>query len=117
MWQWASALAIVSSGHLWFRTPDVPTALTMYSHLGVGWTTLFQAEKWEALMARFGMDTTLFVGTLLLVPVAELIEYRKRHRKDWQAPMWLNWMGDWALIVATLWLGKFTREAFVYFQF
>ncbi len=117
VWQWSTALIIVSSGHLWFRVPDVPTAVTMYSNIGVGWSTLFEATKWDGLLARFGMDTTLFVGTLLLIPMAELIEFRMRHLKDRKAPTWLNWVGDWVMIVGMLWLGKFTREAFVYFQF
>ncbi len=117
LWQWASALFIVSSGHVWFRTPDVATALTLYGNLGVGWATLLQPGRWEAIFAHYGMDATLFVGTLLLVPVAELAEYRQRHLEAWTAPTWLTWLGDWVLLVGILWLGRFTNEAFVYFQF
>jgi D-alanyl-lipoteichoic acid acyltransferase DltB (MBOAT superfamily) len=117
LWQWASAITIVTSGHVWFRAPDVPSALTMYANLGVGWGTLMEPGRWDAIFARYGMDASLFVATLLLIPIAELIEFRQRHLDAWKAPQWLTWVGDWLLIVGILWLGKFTKEAFVYFQF
>ncbi len=115
-WQWASTLAIVCAGHIWFRAPDVHTALLLYSRAGSGWAEL-DAARFEAILARFGMDPTLFVFTLLLIPATELIEYRFRHLEAWRAPMLLTWLGDWTLLGATLLLGRYTREAFVYFQF
>ena len=117
LWQWSSTVVLVSIGLLVFRAPDVPTALMMMGNLGDGWGTAFQPATWDALMISFGMDTTMFLCTLLLIPIAELIEFRKRNPELWEPPTWVNWVGDWVLIVATLWLGKFSAEAFVYFQF
>jgi len=117
VWQVVTAVGITYASFIWFRAPDVATATHMYGRVATGWGWLAQPEWWDAWFARLGMDAGLLGLTLCFVPLSELVEYRMRHLDAWEAPWWLRWLGDWSLLVGTLLLGKFTREAFVYFQF
>jgi len=107
-WRWLHLLLasyVFYASFVFFRSPDLSTALHMYGQVATGRGLAFVG------------DAGLLVFALLLIPATELIEFRQRHLDRWQAPTALRWAGDWALLVATLLFGVFTREAFVYFQF
>jgi D-alanyl-lipoteichoic acid acyltransferase DltB (MBOAT superfamily) len=117
VWQTVSAVALVYSTFIFFRAPDLAVASTMYGAVGSGWELLLDTAWLEGWQARLGWDLGLIVVALAMVPCTELLEHRFRHRDPTTVPRSVQWMEDWLLIVGTLLLGTFTREAFVYFQF
>jgi len=117
VYQVVTAVGINYTAFVFFRAPDMPTALHMYAQAFSGWGLLLDPGWWNEWLVRLGWSAGLFVFAMCLVPATELIEFRQRHLDRWKAPTALRWAGDWALIVGALLFGVFTREAFVYFQF
>ena len=116
-WQTATTVGFIYFSFIFFRAPDLPTALYMYGRLPMDWGLLASDEWWAGWSARLGWDAVMLGFAMALIPVTELIEFRYRHLDRWKAPPLLRWAGDWALVVSILLFGVFTREAFLYFQF
>lgn len=100
-----------------FRADDIQHAAAMYARLPVGWGELFDAGG-QAFLHQVGVSGALLVYTVALIPVTEVLEYVQRHKHTFApAPLWLRWAGDYALLGAVLFLGRFGLDQFVYFQF
>ena len=104
--------------HIFFRAPDIETALYMVSNLTTGWETLGQPSTLRIFLRRLQVDAPAFCLAFALIPITEALEYVQRNRDSWEAPpVWAQWSFDYALIFGIILLGYFTTERFVYFQF
>jgi len=113
-----SAVCITYASFIWFRADTFAHAVECYGRVPEQWSVLVRPGElyWE--LFELGLDFWMLGLLLILIPICELVEYGFRHAKELRTPpAWLRWLGDYALIFGVLILGKFSREAFVYFQF
>jgi D-alanyl-lipoteichoic acid acyltransferase DltB (MBOAT superfamily) len=117
-WQVVSAVGITYCSFIFFRADTMAHAMACYARVPHGWAGAFRFETvfWE--LHSIGLEVWMFLFMLALIPLTELVEFAFRHGRNWrQPPTWLRWSGDYALLFGVLLLGRFDREAFVYFQF
>lgn len=116
--QVATTIALAYSCFPFFRATNLSHALQVYGRMPVGWTGLGDPVALTYFLKHLDVDPLLFVGTLVLVPLTELVEYAQRHRHTWApGPVWARWASDYALLFGVLLLGRFDKNAFFYFQF
>ena len=118
LWQTLTAVALPYFSFVWFRADSFDHALLVYSRLLYGWDQLLQPTELYWTLHKMGLDFPLLFLMLLLVPVTELGEYlRLNHEKRKPVATWVQWTSDYALLFGVLVLGRFSSEAFFYFQF
>jgi alginate O-acetyltransferase complex protein AlgI len=120
--QWMCVLVVWNFTVLFFRTPSLPDAVYVLTHLHQGWGPLYSPALLAAFLSRVHLDHGLFLYCLLLVPLTEFVEYCFRSEPiraymHHSVPAPVRWLLDWSLVASILVFGNFGDVPFVYFQF
>ena len=116
-WQVASAVSITYFSFGFFRADNMSHALSVYKRLLYDWGSVLDPTAFLAFSEALGMEALMVVFCLALLPLTEMMEYAQRHKDEWEVPMWAQWLSDYALFFSVIALGRFSSDAFFYFQF
>jgi D-alanyl-lipoteichoic acid acyltransferase DltB (MBOAT superfamily) len=117
VWQVGSTVGITYFSFVFFRAETIPHALSVYARLLHGWTDVLTPGAFTAFADALGMEAVMVAFCLALLPLTEMMEYAQRHKATWQIPTWAQWVSDYALFFSVVALGRFSSDAFFYFQF
>ena len=117
VWQVVSAVSITYFSFGFFRADNMGHALSVYTRLLYDWQSVLDPSSFFTFADALGMEAVMVAFCLALLPLTELMEYAQRHKAEWEVPTWAQWASDYALFFSVLALGRFSSDAFFYFQF
>lgn len=120
-----TTFVLVSIGWIFFRAATLGDALYMLRHLGDGVPAALQAVATDAgardHLLYVGLGARTFLLALAGIAALELVHAGQRHGRMRELvaaqPAWLRWTFYYALLLAVMTAGVFTRTQFIYFQF
>ena len=117
--QVAITFAVVNVGWVFFRSPDVPTALAFFKQLFVGWSMPlaqfvdgYVVHPFLTLGIR-NIELGLSIGFVLILLLVEHMERRQLQTQS----LFVRSILYSSLVLAIALFGLFTTNAFIYFQF
>ena len=118
VWQSVSTVAMMWATWVFFRADNLDLALDAYAMVPHGWGLLFDPEAIHWALHAIRTDGWMLAYMIALCPLVEWLEWRIR-TADQRPPLSaVARVGvDAALILSIVALGRFGRDAFVYFQF
>jgi len=122
--QRCSVFAMICFAWIFFRADSMSDAIHIVTHLGTGWSHLFEAGWFSGACEQVGASKSYLRTSIALVLILESVQfYQSRStQRDWrQMFAGQHWLMRWAayagLVLAIVNLGAPKAAPFIYFQF
>ncbi|MBF0312082.1 MAG: MBOAT family protein [Oligoflexia bacterium] len=114
--------SIFSFSLIFFRANSIADAKTILSRITLGWSNLFDFDFIRDalfLEEKRMMPFLIVLFLLLLVEATHLLQERQGsiRSKISNSPLFVRWSLYYTVVLAIIFLGKFGKQQFIYFQF
>ncbi len=121
-WKVFATFVLVCVAWIFFRARNLSDALYILTHLASGWSSLLRpGVAASSVLTSLGIGKADLMIDLLLIVMVQALQFVEVRRGMGQtvseAPRLLRWGMYYALLFGTVFLGVFTKNQFIYFQF